>query len=127
MSDLNVMSITGRLTKDAERKTLPTGTNLVTFSVANNTGYGDYAATNYFVVNMWGKQGEGIFPYLKKGQAVAVYGELTFKKWTAQDGTIRQNNEIRCNQVSLLASPKVDTPTAKAPAMDDATPYDDVW
>lgn len=105
MADLNNVSFTGRLTKDAVKKVLPTGTGLVTFSLANNTGWGDYAKVLYLECNLWGKQGESLLKYLLKGKQVAVSGTLELQKWTsAQDGTEKQKNVINCRDVILLSS-----------------------
>ncbi len=104
MSDLNLLSMTGRLTKDAEKKVVPSGTNLVTFDIANNTGWGDYKKTLFLTVNIWGKQGEAVFPYLKKGQPVAVYGSLEVQKWTSSlDGNEKSKNVINAKECLLMA------------------------
>jgi single-strand DNA-binding protein len=103
MADLNVWSGTGRLTRDAENKTLPTGTQLVTFDIANNTGWGQYARVAYLKVNVWGKQGQSLLQYLIKGKCVAVSGELQVEQWNQQDGTPRSKNVINANSVILMA------------------------
>jgi len=91
MSDLNNATFTGRLTRDAEQKTLSTGTQLVTFDIACNTGFGDYAKTLYITVNLWGKSGNGVFPYLNKGVQVGVSGEVELQQWTSkQDGSTQK-------------------------------------
>jgi single stranded DNA-binding protein len=121
MADLNNLNMTGRLTKDAEKKTLPTGTELVTFDIANNTGWGDYKKTIYLTCNVWGKTGIGVLPYLKKGKAVAVSGALEVQKWTSnQDGMEKSKNVINCRDCILLADGKDES---KHTAKDD-TPAD---
>jgi single-strand DNA-binding protein len=104
MADLNSWNGSGRLTRDAEKKTLPTGTVLVTFDIANNTGWGDYKKTIYLTCNVWGKTGTGLLPYLKKGKAVAVSGSLEVQSWTSQqDGMEKRKNVINCRDCILLA------------------------
>ncbi len=66
MADLNVCCFTGRLTRDAEKKVLPTGTSLVEFVLAVNTGWGDYKKSLFITCNVWGKNGDNIYSYLKK-------------------------------------------------------------
>ena len=92
MSDMNVMNITGRLTKDAEFKTVGTnGKRLLTLDVAVNTGFGDSKQTLFMKVNMWGDRGEKIVSFLKKGTLVAVSGQLSVNTWTGKDGEQRQD------------------------------------
>lgn len=107
MSDINVVTLTGRLTKDAEKKMIPSGTELTAFDLANNTGWGEYAKVMYITCNLWGKMGTGVFPYLKKGTSVGVSGELEVQQWTSkQDGSKQQKNVLKVNSLSLLGSAK---------------------
>jgi single-strand DNA-binding protein len=103
MADLNMGSWTGRLTRDAERKTLPSGTELVVFDIANNTGWGDYKKTIYLTCNLWGKQGSGVFQYLNKGKAVGISGALEVQQWEDRDGGKHSKNVINCRDIILLA------------------------
>jgi single-strand DNA-binding protein len=107
MSDMNNCSFTGRLTADAVKKVLPTGKDLVEFSMAVNFGWGDYAKTLFMTVNMWGKAGSAVHPYLCKGKAVGVTGSIELQKWTSkQDGSQQQKLVLSCNQLTLLADGK---------------------
>jgi single-strand DNA-binding protein len=109
MADLNNVSFTGHLTRDAEQKTVSTGTQLVVFDIANNTGWGDYKKTLFLTVNIWGKTGTNIYPYLKKGTLVAVSGALEVQEWTSNiDGEKKTKNCINCRDCILLSSKKND-------------------
>lgn len=103
MIDLNNCSFTGRLTGEAIQKQLPTGTPLVEFSIANNTGFGNNKKCLFLKVNLWGKSGASVLPYLQKGKNVAVTGTLSLNKWTGQNGLEHQQVVLDCNQVVLLA------------------------
>lgn len=107
MSDLNSCSFTGRVTRDAELTTVGSkGTMLTKFSIANNTGFGQYAKTNFFNCQMWGKQGEAIKQYLVKGKQVAVTGMLENNKWTGNDGLEHDSWTLTVSSVTLLADSK---------------------
>ena len=96
---MNVITITGRIGKDAETRHIPSGAAVASFSVANNVGYGKNEQTLWFDVSIWGKQAEGgLIPYLVKGQEVAVSGELT--KFEADNG--KTYLKIRSNTVDLV-------------------------
>lgn len=107
MSDLNCCSFVGRLTRDAVVESIGAkGTQITKFAIANNTGFGSYQKTNFFNVQIWGKAGVGVAPYLLKGKQVAVSGVLENQKWTGQDGQAHDNWTLTANSVTLLADGK---------------------
>lgn len=110
MSDLNSCSFTGRVTKDAVVESIGAkGTQITKFSIANNTGFGQYAKTNFFNVQVWGKTGVAIAEYLKKGKQIAVTGMLENQKWTGKDGLEHDSWNLTCQSVTLLADAKATT------------------
>ena len=110
MSDLNSCSFTGRVTKDAVIESIGAkGTQITKFSIANNTGFGQYAKTNFFNVQVWGKAGVAIAEYLKKGKQIAVTGMLENQKWTGKDGLEHDSWNLTCQSVTLLADAKATT------------------
>lgn len=107
MADLNSCSFTGRLTKDAEVVTVGAkGTQITKFSMANNTGFGTYARTNFFNVQIWGKAGVAVSQYLTKGKQVAVTGVLENNKWQDQNGVSHDAWQLTASSVTLLADSK---------------------
>lgn len=104
MADLNNCTFTGRLTKDATVESIGAkGTQITKFSMANNTGFGTYAKTNFFNVQIWGKAGVAVAQYLTKGKQVAVAGVLECNRWTSQDGQQHEAWNLTANNVTLLA------------------------
>lgn len=84
---MNLFTFTGNLGKDAEVKTLQSGTALCEFSVAVKSGYGDKEKTNWVRCVMFGKKADGQLPqYLRKGTQVAVSGELELQEWEGANG-----------------------------------------
>lgn len=107
MADLNVCTFVGRVTKDAELKTVGAkATPLTTFSIANNTGFGQYAKTQFFDCQMWGKQGEGVVSYLTKGKQIAVTGTLEDNSYTNAQGQQVRAMRLTVTQLTLLADAK---------------------
>lgn len=102
MADINICTLSGRLTADCIAKTTPNGKSITEFSIANNTGFGQYEKVIFVKVTVWGKQGEAIRQYLTKGKQVAISGEIGLNKWTRQDGTSMQEIQMTANQVILL-------------------------
>ncbi len=109
-TNVNVVVITGNLTKDPELRTTPNGTSVCKLRVAVNSRRKDSASgdwvdkPNYFDVTVWGAQGENCATYLSKGRPVAVEGRLDWREWEAQDGSKRQAVEIIANSVQFLGS-----------------------
>ena len=100
-------SLTGRVTKDAVVESIGAkGTQITKFSIANNTGFGQYAKTNFFNVQVWGQAGAAVAQYLKKGKQVAVTGMLENAKWTGKDGLEHDSWTLTCQGVTLLADAK---------------------
>jgi single-strand DNA-binding protein len=106
MADLNNVTMVGRLTRDAIKKVLPSGYTVVNFSIAVDTGFGEYKKTMFIEVKFFGKAAEGVASYLTKGKQVGITGELTQEEWTGADGNERQKFVINCRGCSLMASPK---------------------
>lgn len=107
---MNSYQFTGNIGRDAEQKFLTDGTSIVSFSVAVKSGYGDKEATTWPKCTMFGKRGEGVFPYLKKGQLVGVSGELTLREYDKKDGSGKGASlEVRVNDLTLLGK-KGDAP-----------------
>lgn len=107
MSDLNAWSFTGRLTKDAEFKTLASDKSLLVMDVAVNTGFGDYKKTTYVKVQQWGVKNTNTLPYLKKGTLIGVTGEVTLNEWESKtDGTKRMTLQVDTSKIQILSSKK---------------------
>ena len=109
-TNLNVVAITGNLTKDPELRSTPGGTSVCKLRVAVNSRRKESSSgqwvdkPNYFDVTVWGAQGENCANYLSKGRPVAVEGRLDWREWEAQDGSKRQAVEIIANSVQFLGS-----------------------
>lgn len=105
--DLNKVMIIGRLTKDAELRYTPQGTAVTTLSIANNKKVKRdnewVQEAYYFDCTMFGKSGENLNKYLKKGKQVAIEGELQQDRWNDKDtGARRSKVKINVNLLQLL-------------------------
>ena len=105
MIDINRVVLIGRLTRDAELKSIASGQTVCKFSIAVNRRRknGDQweDEPNFFDIVVWGRQGEALHQYLVKGKMVAVDGELRQDRWE-QDGQNRSRVEIVANNLQLL-------------------------
>lgn len=102
---VNKAMVFGNLTRDPELKTLPSGTNVCTFSLATNRVYNDrdgkrQEAVDYHNVVVFGRQAETSAQYLKKGNGAFVEGRLQTRSWE-QDGTKHYRTEIVADRVQF--------------------------
>ena len=94
---MNVLSLTGNLGKDC-RVGQVGSTSVANFSVAMTSGWGDKKQTIWVDCALWGKQAEsGLVDYLKKGQQVAVSGEMGTRE---HDG--KTYITMRVNSIDLI-------------------------
>jgi single-strand DNA-binding protein len=107
-SNLNVVVITGNLTRDPELRALPSGTSVCDLRVAVNTRRKNGATgewedkPNFFDVKVWGAQGDNCARFLSKGRPVGVQGRLEWREWETQDGHKRQAVDIIADSVQFL-------------------------
>jgi|TARA_B110000438_G_scaffold60007_1_gene60177 single-strand DNA-binding protein len=123
---MNKLIISGRLTRDAEARFIPSGTAVLSFSVANNTGFGDNQKTHYFDCSIFGKRAEGkLKDYMLKGQQVVVEGEISLNQYQKKDGTGGASLNVFVNNVELMGSnqqagAQPSAPASSAPASNDS-------
>ncbi len=92
--------ITGNLTRDPELRTTPSGASVCSFSVAVNRVYRDSNGAqkedvSFIDCSAWGKLGEMIGQYAKKGSGVLVSGRLSQRTWEDKNtGQKRSRVEI---------------------------------
>ena len=108
-SNVNVVVITGNLTRDPELRHTGGGTAVCELRVAVNSrrkeGDNWVDKPNYFDVVVWGAQGENCATYLQKGRPVAIEGRLDWREWEAKEGGgKRQAVQIIANTVQFLGS-----------------------
>ena len=101
--------ITGNLTRDPELRTTTGGTNVCSFAVAVNRNYkGADGETkedvSYIDCVAWGKLGEVIANYAKKGSSVLVSGRLSQRSFEGKDGVKRSRTEVVAEDFNFIGS-----------------------
>lgn len=85
MSDVNVITIVGRLCKDPESRDVGTA-KVCQFRIGSNKRISSEKELSLYIdVNVWGKYGEICQANLAKGRAVAVSGYLRQDQWGEGD------------------------------------------
>jgi single-strand DNA-binding protein len=131
-SNVNVVVITGNLTRDPELRSTGGGTSVCEMRVAVNSRRKDGQSgqwvdkPNFFDVVCFGAQAENCAEYLKLGRPVAVEGRLDWREWEAKDGSgKRQAVQIIANTVQFLGSrEKSEGATKTEEPVEDRFPQD---
>ena len=107
MTDNNVLSINGRLVREAILSYSNGGTAILNFSIAVNRSVkkGDKweDEASFFDCVMFSKMAESVNKYLEKGKQVSIIGELKQERWE-QDGNQRSRVVIIVEKLQLLGS-----------------------
>lgn len=106
---INQVILMGRLTRDPEQRTTPTGKTVVSFSIAVDRQTQDDQA-DFFDITAWEKLGELVMQYLGKGRRVLVQGRLRQDSWDDKEtGKKRSRVNVTATDVTFLDGPSGDT------------------
>ncbi len=99
--------ITGNLTRDPELRSTPSGASVCSFAVAVNRTYRSADGENkeevsYIDCTAWGKTGEMISQYAKKGSSILVSGRLSQRSFEDKNGVKRSRTEIVVEDFNFL-------------------------
>lgn len=117
---INSVSISGNLGRDPELRVTPTGTSVLSLSVAVNDRVRDQQTgewrdrANWVDVVVFGSRADAMAPFLAKGSKVAVSGRLRWSQWQdKQTGANRSKLEVVAGEVVFLTPQQ--QPTNQAP------------
>jgi single-strand DNA-binding protein len=108
--DLNKVQLIGRLTRDPEIKTTPSGQNVATFSVATSRSWKDQqsgekkSVTEFHNIVAWRKLADIVGQYMKKGKQVYIEGYLQTRSWDDPTGSKKYRTEIVADNMIMLGS-----------------------
>lgn len=109
--DLNKVMIIGRLTKNPEVRSTPSGQQVTSFTLATNRSYKDTSGnkvekSEFHSIVAWSKLAEICGSYLQKGKRVYIEGRMQTRDWTAQDGGKRYTTEVIAENMIMLDGPR---------------------
>ena len=100
--------IIGNLTRDPEVRTTTNGKEVCNFTVAVNRRQKDAqgeSIADFFRVSAWEGLAKTCGKFLAKGRKVAVWGQVSAKAYTGNDGETRAQLQVFAQDVEFL-SPK---------------------
>lgn len=135
--------VAGNVTRDPELRSTASGTQVCSFSIAVNRSYKDGSGNQQEQVSFiecvaWGRSGEIIAQYIRKGSGLLVSGRLEQRSWEDKNtGQRRSRTEIVVEDFSFMnsgngggggsTSSRADTAdTSASDGVDDIIPDDDI-
>ena len=100
---MNRVLLTGRLTRDPEMRSLPSGKTVTNFSVATNEYRGGEERTEYHAIVTWERLAEICGQFLGKGQMVSLEGRLQTRRWEDDHKIKHYRTEIVASSVEMLS------------------------
>ncbi|KKP97785.1 MAG: Single-stranded DNA-binding protein [Candidatus Moranbacteria bacterium GW2011_GWD2_36_12] len=104
--NLNKVQLIGRLTRDPELRTTPSGQTVTRVGIATNRTWNDKAGqkqekTEFHNIVIWGRLAEIAGQYLTKGQEAYFEGRLETNSFTGKDGVERKTTEIIAENMQM--------------------------
>ncbi|MCI9627123.1 MAG: single-stranded DNA-binding protein [Clostridia bacterium] len=134
---LNRSILMGRLTRDPELRTTPSGVSVASFTLAVDRGYakaGEERQTDFINIVAWRATAEFVGRYFTKGMMMIVEGRIQSRSWEDQNGNKRYATEVVADNIQFGESKKAaaqhtgaDMPAAPAaPAQQQDDGFGDV-
>lgn len=115
--NFNKVILAGRLTRDPESRSLPSGSNVVSFGLATSRMWKDQSgnrqeASDFHNIVAFGKLADICAQYLVKGRLIIAEGRLQTRSWQDKDGSKKYRTEIVLENMQM--GPRTDN-AASAP------------
>jgi single-strand DNA-binding protein len=98
--------VIGNLTRDPELRSLPSGIQVATLSLATNRTWKDkngakQESVDYHNVVVFGRQAETTAQYLRKGASLLVEGRMQTRSWDDASGQKKYRTEIVADRIQF--------------------------
>ncbi len=108
--NVNKAILVGRLTRDPETRTTPSGQTVATIGLATSHRWNDKGGqkqekTEFHTIILWGRTAEVAAQYLTKGQEAYFEGRIQTRSYTGKDGIERRVTEIVAESMQLGSRP----------------------
>ena len=114
----NKVILMGRLTRDPESSTTPSGVVVTRFTLAVDRRFqkqGEERQADFINIVTFNKVAEFVKKYFVKGQSALVCGSIQTRSWDGKDGQKRYATEVIAEEVNFTGSKK-DNPSNQASA-----------
>lgn len=119
-SSINVVAISGNITRDSELRHATSGSAVLNFSVAVNSRHkdkdGEWVDRASFVdCVMFGPRAEALVQWLTRGTHVVVAGELRQTSWEDEKGGRHSRTEVSVTNVEFQSRSRNEQQPAQQP------------
>ena len=102
--------VIGNLTRDPELRSLPSGIQVASLSLATNRVWKDkngakQESTDYHNVVVFGRQAETAAQFLRKGSSLLAEGRMQTRSWDGTDGQKKYRTEIVADRIQFGPRP----------------------
>ena len=124
---MNLLTVTGNITKDALLRHTNNGKAVLSFDLANNQGFGDKKHTEYYKCAVWGNRATNLAEHLTKGTKLIVVGQHQTEK-REFNGKTYFDNKLDVREIDFAGSrnsesaPQESQQQAPAPEQQTPTP-----
>lgn len=104
--NVNKVFLVGRVTKDPELRTIPSGQNVASFGLATNRFWTSrdgqkQKATEFHNIIAWGKLAEIVQKFLTKGSLAFIEGRLQTRNWQDKQNVKHYRTEVVAERLQL--------------------------
>ncbi len=109
MASMNKVILCGNLTRDPEKRYIPSGTAVAELGLAVNERVknqsGEWVEKPVYVdIVVWDRTAENCAQYLSKGSPILVEGRLQLDQWETKEGEKRNKLRVRGDNVQFLSA-----------------------
>jgi single-strand DNA-binding protein len=101
MSSIFQITASGRVGQEPKLGTIPSGKQVLNFSLAVDTWNGKEKGTTWLDCAMWGERGAKVAEYLDKGTPITIQGEPSVRTYEAKDGSTKATLSVSVYQLAL--------------------------
>lgn len=103
---MNKVILVGRLARDPELRTTPSGVNVCNFTVACDRRFAQNGErqADFISCIAWRQSGEFVARYFKKGDRIALDGSIQTRSWDDANGNKRYATEVVVDHVEFAQS-----------------------
>ncbi|HRD55631.1 MAG TPA: single-stranded DNA-binding protein [Parachlamydiaceae bacterium] len=122
---MNTIQIMGHLGADPEVRFTPSGQKVINLRLATNSKSSGKEETTWWNVTIWPErcQIEKMLPYLKKGSALIIMGELRVRPYADKEGNQRFSLDVTADTVRFSPFGKPDSTRQEGSQTSSASPY----
>ena len=109
MPNFNKVLLMGNLTRDPEKRFLPSNAVVCNLGMAVNRKYRDQEgelqeAVTFIDCDAWGSTAETISKHLHKGEPIFIEGRLRLDQWKDADGTDRSKLKVVVEKFQFIGA-----------------------